>query len=156
MVKLQNWLEKYIHQDYAYLIVSGLIMVMQASILLGIGYIFDCVPFVLVTTIFVNCIRNFSSGMHMSNTFRCTIFTSILIIIFGYVSKMSTSYLWALFILYLYCVRDLYLRAPISHIDVKLDQRWYNTRPFIYIWKLLRIDTTKYDKPYDLIWYKKV
>lgn len=155
MVKLQDWLEKHIHQDYAYSLVSGLVMAMQTALLLWFGYLFDCIPFIIVSTFILNGIRNYSGGLHLGNTLRCTILTSMLIIISGYISVMSTSHLWALFLLYLYCVRDLYLRAPISNTDVDLQLRWYNTRPFIYIWKLLRINTTKYDKPYDIVRYRK-
>lgn len=130
-------------------------MIMQTSLLLLFGYIFDCIPFIIISIIFVNGIRNYTSGFHLSTTLKCTILTSMLIIIFGYISTMSVSHLWALFLLYLYCVRDLYLNAPIRHTDVDLQYRWYNTRPFIYIWKLFHINTIKYDKPYDLVWHRK-
>ena len=70
---------------------------------------------------------------------------------------MATDYLWIVFLMTLYSARHLYMVAPYEEQikDVEINLRWYNNKPYTYLWKLLKIDTTKYDKPYDMVWYRK-
>ena len=39
--------------------------------------------------------------------------------------------------------------------DIQPKDRWYNNKPYTLLWNKLNIDTSKYDKPYDIVWYRK-
>lgn len=121
------------------------------------GWLFDSLPFVIISSIVVNKIRKFSGGFHCSGNVKCAIISNILIIICGYASKYSLEWLWLIFLFTLISVKDLYIKAPFKEqvMDVEPHLRWYNNEPYTKIWKLLKIDTNKYDKPYDEVWYRK-
>lgn len=149
--KLQDHLTKYMHKDYSYLIICTIYLLSVYIPLLILGYIFDIIPFVIISSVVMNNIRNYSGGFHCTSNGRCLFISSILIIIFGYIAKQSIEYLWVAFFISVLSIKDLYEKAPFFVQDIELDKRWYNCKPF----SLLKINTIKYDKPYDRVWYRK-
>lgn len=149
--KLQDYLTKYMHKDYSYLIICAVYLLSVYIPLFTLGYIFDIIPFVIISSIVMNNIRTYSGGFHCTSNVRCLFISSILAIIFGYIAKQSVDYLWVAFFISVLSIKDLYIKAPLFVEDVPLDKRWYNCKPF----SLLKINTTKYDKPYDKVWYRK-
>lgn len=149
--KLQDYLTKYMHKDYSYLIVTFIYLLSVYIPLLIIGYMFNMIPFVIISVTLMSIIRNYSGGFHCTSNGRCLFLSSILTIIFGYIAKQTVDSLQFAFFISVLSIRDLYLKAPLFIEDVPLDKRWYNCRPF----SLLKINTTKYDKPYDKVWYRK-
>lgn len=153
--KLQDKLSKHIHKDYAYLIICAIYLLSVYVPLLAVGYIFDIIPFILISSIIMNNIRKYSGGLHMSSNGKCLILSSILLIVFGYIAKQTVNNLQFAFFISILSIKDLYEKAPLFIEDTLLEFRWYNCKPYTHIWKLFKINTTKYDKPYDRVWYRK-
>lgn len=156
--KIQDYIiTKTGNHDLAYYVVVILYLLSFNIPIFVVGYILDILPFVIVSTILTNKIRKFCGGFHCTSNGRCFIISFILIMSFGFISKMAVNYLWLVFLIALYCVRNLYEKAPFDEQvkDIELEMRWYNNKPYVYLWKLLKINTSKYDKPYDRVWYRK-
>lgn len=121
------------------------------------GILFDILPFVLISAVVFNKIRKFCGGFHCTSNLRCGIISNMLIIIAGYMSKCSLQWLWLVFLIALISIKDLYIKAPFKEqiSDIQPKDRWYNNKPYTLLWNKLNIDTSKYDKPYDIAWYRK-
>lgn len=87
LLKIQECLRQYVGARMAYLIVFTCYFIITSTILLSMGYVFNIVPFVVVSTIVVNSIRKYSFGYHESDNVKCMIMTIFLITIIGMVSN---------------------------------------------------------------------
>lgn len=123
--KTQLFLGKYMSKKCAYRIVFALYFMITYIPMLLVGYLFDIIPFILIATIIVNQLRSVTFGFHLDN-FRCIYLTICLLIIFGYISQNSNT--WVLFLISLYCCRDIYIRSPLKLIVKDKDLKWHENK----------------------------
>ena len=123
--EVQEFLSRYTSKHNAYLIVYWSYFIIMMIPLLSVGYFFNIIPFVIISTVCVNLLIKYCYSFHQSNI-KCFILTSFLIIIFGYISKtipMEWSFLIALF-----CMRDIYIRSPLKLTVKNKDEKWHRDR----------------------------
>lgn len=118
--KFQDWLIPKVGSGKAYYAT----IVLYTSIMLIIlglnGWLFDNWSMVIIASIIMNVIRNYTSGFHCHSLLNCIFLTNGLIILFGYISKQSVDNLWIVFLLgSLYIIKDIYLYAPLEDTDYK-------------------------------------
>lgn len=104
----QNFLSRYTSKRKAYLIVYWSYFILTMIPLCMIGYFFNIIPYL---TILTNTLLAYTYAFHQSND-KCMYLTTILIIIFGYLSK-TIPLEWS-FLIGLFCMRDIYLRSPLK------------------------------------------
>lgn len=151
--KLQDFLDKHMHKDYSFIITFCVYTMIVFTLLFTIGYLFNFIPFIIISIFTFERIRFYSGGFHMKDNVSCFLFTTPLFITFAYIlAQNSTDYLWVVFFICLICMRDLYHKVPLIYCDTEPKDRWYNCRPFIYI-KMNRnkLDSIVYDKK----WHRK-
>jgi len=123
--KSQNFLSRYMSKRKAYLIVYWSYFIITIIPLLSVGYFFNIIPYIVISCIISNWLRNFSYGFHLTNS-KCLYLTTILLIIFGYLSK-TIPLEWS-FLIGLFCMRDIYLRSPLKLTVKGKDEKWHRDR----------------------------
>lgn len=156
--KIQDFIiKKTDNHDLAYYVTCCIYLITTYTPIIVFGILFDILPFVIVSAIVFNKIRKFCGGFHCTSNLRCSVISNMLIIIAGYMSKYSLQWLWLVFLIALISIKDLYIKAPFKEQinDIQPKNRWYNNKPYTLLWNKLNIDTSKYDNPYDIAWYRK-
>lgn len=148
--KVQKNLEKIMHKDYAYLVVCMMYLMWIYGIIFTIAYIYNFIPFVVLSIFTFEKIRKYVGGFHMHDNISCILFTIPLIITISYIAKQTQDTLWIVFLICLICMKDIYSKAPLFYYDVDLEKRWYNCKPFIY----LPLKREKLNIAYDYKWHR--
>lgn len=123
--KSQKFLSRYMSKHNAYLIVYWSYFIITIIPLLSVGYFFNIIPYIVTSCIISNILRSITYGFHLTNG-KCMFLTTILLIIFGYISK-TIPLEWS-FLIGLFCMRDIYLRSPLKLIVKKKDEKWHRNR----------------------------
>ena len=111
ITKSQKMLVKYVGKKWSYRIVFTTYIIMVMTPIILFGWLFNYIPFIIISTITVNSIRSYSFGFHTSNG-KCTLLTYCLLIAFGYISK-TIQIEWSL-IFALLSMRYIYIKAPLK------------------------------------------
>ena len=130
--KSQRWLAKYVGKNWAYYIVfiAYTILITMPTIILG--YLFDCMTFMIISNLIVNIIRSFTYGYHNKSNIKCTLLTYTLLVILGYISK-TIQIEWSFFIA-LISARYIYINAPLKLTKKGKDRKWHRSRIQLSIW----------------------
>lgn len=127
-----------------------LYVIIQITLFIILGKIFDNYLFIIIGSIVYNSIMIFSYAFHCHKLDNCIIITQILFIIFGTLSKITP--LWVIFLLCLYSCRDIYNKAPIElNSDFNRDKDWYFKRITFLITMYLIISIIFYYLRLELI-----
>lgn len=133
--KFQDWLIPKVGSDKAYYFTIALYMSIMFFTLGLNGWLLDNWCMVITASIVINTIRIFTSGFHEKSLVRCIILTNILMIIFGYIAKHSTDSMGFVFLLMsLFCIKDIYLCAPITETDYKdRNSLWHKKKAIKFV-----------------------
>ena len=123
--RTQKFLSKYTTKHRAYLITYWSYFIITMIPLLSIGYFFNIIPYLIISCIIMNILRSITYGFHLTNG-KCMYLTSVLIIIFGYLSK-TIPLEWS-FLIGLFCMRDIYLRSPLKLIIKGKDEKYHRDK----------------------------
>ena len=130
--KSQRWIAKYVGKNWAYYIVFTTYTILTTIPTIILGYLFDCMAFMIISNLIVNIMRSLTYGYHNKSNIKCTILTYTLLIIVGYISK-TTSMEWSFFIA-LISARYIYIKAPLRLTKKGKDKRWHRSRIQFSIW----------------------
>lgn len=133
--KFQDWMITKVGNDKAYYSTIALYLTIMFSTLILNGWIFNNWLMVIIGSLIINIIRNYSSGFHCHVLMKCIILTNILFIIFGYIAKQFTGNLWVvLFLLSLYSIKNIYMYAPIIKTDhINKTNLWHKKMAIAWI-----------------------
>lgn len=122
--KLQDWLlEQDIH-DLAYWLTIIVYTSAMIVILALNGYIFNNWAMVIIGTIVMNTIRNYSGGYHCTSLVKCILFTNFLFVVFGFAAKLMPYSITA--ILSIVGILWIIYRTPVIETDYKdMFIRWH-------------------------------
>ena len=123
--KIQRYLAKYMSKKMAYRVVFTTYIILVMIPIIILGYLFDCMWFMIIGTLIVNKIRKYTFGYHTTNI-KCTIFTLTILTIMGYVSRtvpLEWSFLFALF-----SARYIYLNAPLRLTCKGKTLKWHRDK----------------------------
>ena len=111
---------------HAYLIVyCGYITIVSIPIL-TMGYLFDCIEFMIISSIISNYLMSVTYTAHMKNNIQCIMLTLVLLTIFGYLSK-TIPLEWS-FLIGLIATKKIYREAPIKVCKKSRDLKWHKSR----------------------------
>ena len=130
--KSQRWLAKYVGKNWAYYIVFITYTILITIPTIILGYLFDCMTFMIISNLIVNIIRSFTYGYHNKSNIKCTILTYTLLVILGYISK-TIQIEWSFFIA-LISARYIYINAPLKLTKKGKDRKWHRSRIQLSIW----------------------
>lgn len=103
--------------DKGYKITEYIWGIFALILTISVGYFTNNLIFALIFFIVTNLIKMYSGSYHCGSLNHCTLFTSLFIIIFGYITKSSLDYIWLIFIITLFCCKDIILKSPVSETD---------------------------------------
>jgi len=146
--KSQNFLSRFMSKHNAYLIVYWSYFIITIIPLLSVGYFFNIIPYIIISTVIVNILVNFTYAFHQSNG-KCLYLTTMLLIIFGYLSK-TIPLEWS-FLIGLFCMRDIYLRSPLKLTVKGKDEKWHRDRIMLIL--AICLFTSVIGLYFNLIWY---
>lgn len=109
----------------AYRIVFTSYIILTSIPILLMSYFLDIIPFMIISSVLVNELRRISFGFHLTNG-KCFILTLILISAFGYVAKNSET--WVLFLISIFCMKDIYINSPLKLTVKNKDLKWHEDR----------------------------
>lgn len=124
--KSQKWLAKYVGFKSAYRIVFTTYIILVSIPLILLGYLFDCIQFMIIGSLIINTLRSYTYGYHNKSNLKCTIFTYTMLIIFGYISKSIPSE-WTFFIAVL-SSRYIYINAPLELTHENKSRQWHRNK----------------------------
>lgn len=130
--KSQRWLAKYVGKNWAYYIVFIAYTILITIPTIILGYLFDCMTFMIISNLIVNIIRSFTYGYHNKSNIKCTLLTYTLLVILGYISK-TIQIEWSFFIA-LISARYIYINAPLKLTKKGKDRKWHRSRIQLSIW----------------------
>lgn len=130
--KSQRWLAKYVGKNWAYYIVFITYTILITIPTIILGYLFDCMTFMIISNLIVNIIRSFTYGYHNKSNIKCTLLTYTLLVILGYISK-TIQIEWSFFIA-LISARYIYINAPLKLTKKGKDRKWHRSRIQLSIW----------------------
>lgn len=148
IIKLQKWLGQYMSQKLAYYVVFCSYVIIVSIPIIILGYLFNCIIFMVVASILTNYLRKFSYGFHTTNG-KCIILTYCLLIIFSYLSK-TISLEWSFFIALL-SVRYIYLYAPLELTVKNKSRQWHRDKIQLIVFIYLIISIITFYFGFDLI-----
>lgn len=122
--KLQDWLlEQDIH-DLAYWITIIVYTTAMIAVLMLNGYIFNNWAMVIIGSIVMNIIRQYSGGYHCTSLVKCILFTNFLFVIFGFAAKLMP-YLMGYFLAIIGMLWIMY-RTPVIETDYRdMSAQWH-------------------------------
>lgn len=91
--------------------------VISTVIVLLFSWLCGCLEFGIISTICFNSLRDFSFGFHCKNLNQCILFTLLLIGIFGYISQSTLNYIELIFLIAMYCSKNIILKSPVGETD---------------------------------------
>lgn len=94
-------------------------------VMIPLTIIFDNWYFAIIASIVMNVTQQFTYSFHCKNLDNCVILTNCLFLAFGYISKQSLDYLWVVFLVCLFCIRDVYIKTPLKLIVKDKDKYWH-------------------------------
>lgn len=129
--KLQLFLKSKIGQPWAYYITCAVYLIITFSGLAIVGWIFGVIWQSVVLGILISILRGFTMGFHAHDNIKCFIISSVIMVIFGLLTKMAP--IWAIFLLCLYSCRDIYQKSPIElNADFEgKDEDWHFKRAIL-------------------------
>lgn len=120
---------KYGNTIKSYYIIS-IADILQVGICLGlVAYFSDMWIFIVIGSIVMNILSNYSYHFHCKNLNYCTIITCLIFYIFGYISKQSP--LWVAFLLCTFMIREMYIHMPLKIVNKHKSEEWHKKR-FIF------------------------
>ncbi len=143
--RIQNYIIlKTNNHDLAYYITCGVYLFLTFGGLFIIGYICGLTWQILLMTVLISVLRNYTMGFHCHTNIKCFIVSSVILIIFGIISINIS--VWAVFLLSIYCSFDIYKKAPVElNTDYKdKNADWHFTRAVIVILIYLIISIIAY------------
>lgn len=118
-------------------------------VLIPITIIFDNWHFAIIGSFVLNVLQKFTYSFHCKNLDNCIILTNCLFLAFGYISKQSLDYLWIVFLIGLFCIKDIYIKAPLKIIVKGKDEKWHKKMfvrwTFIFLLIIIMFIETKYN-----------
>lgn len=155
IIKAQRFLKKYIGYKWAYRVVYYSYGIVTLIPILVIGYLFKCIPFILISLFAMNILRRYTYGFHCDNNLQCNILSWILLPTFGYISK-TIPMEWS-FIFTLISMRYIYQKAPlkltIEDKDIKWHRKWINRLMVLYfILALVLVYFNLQEYASDILW----
>lgn len=122
---VQIYLAKYMSKKMAYRIVFTTYIILIMIPIIILGYLFDCMWFMIIGTLIINQLRKYTFGYHTTNI-KCTILTLTILTIMGYISKVAP--LWASFLVSLFSARYIYLNAPLRLTCKGKTLKWHRDK----------------------------
>lgn len=89
--------------------------------------LFDNWYFTVIGTIIYNICMKYTYSFHCKNLDNCILLTNLLFIIFGFIAKQSVDYLWVVFLLCLFIIKEIYLKTPLKITNDKKDKKYHKT-----------------------------
>lgn len=122
--KLQDWLlEQDIH-DLAYWLTIIVYTTAMIAMLVLNGFLFNNWAMVIIGSIIMNIIRQYSSGYHCISLVKCILFTNLLFVVFGFAAKLMP-YLIGVFLAIAGMLWIIY-RTPVIETDYKdMSVQWH-------------------------------
>lgn len=93
--------------------------------MIPLTYLFNNWYFAIIASIVMNITQQFTYSFHCKNLDNCIIFTNCLFLAFGYIAKQSLDYLWIVFLICLFCIKDIYIKTPLKLIVKNKDEYWH-------------------------------
>lgn len=126
-----EWIKKKIYAIYgntmkSYYIISIADFIQVGLCLLFIAYVFNLWYFVVIGSLIMYVLSNYSYHFHCKSLDNCTIITSILFYIFGFIASQSP--IWLAFLLCIFMIKEMYLKMPLKIIDKTKSEEWHNKR----------------------------
>lgn len=124
-----EWFDKRYSRIAGYYARNVVFTTLMVLLMIPLSIIFDNWYMAIIGTIIINILRGYTYGYHCKVLEKCIILTNSLFLIFGYIAKQSIGYLWIVFLLSLWCFRDIYIRAPIGKTKYKDKNRvWHKSQ----------------------------
>lgn len=105
--------------------IISVILMLFVMILLTI--IFDNLYFAIIGSLILITTQQFTYSFHCKNLDNCVILTNCLFLAFGYIAKQSLDYLWVVFLICLFCIKDVYIKTPLKLIVKDKDKYWHKS-----------------------------
>lgn len=100
-------------------------IVLMLIVMIPLTIMFDNWYFAVIGSIVINSIQFYTYSFHCKNLDNCVILTNCLFLAFGYISKQSLDYLWVVFLVCLFCIKDIYIKTPLKLIVKNKDKYWH-------------------------------
>jgi accessory gene regulator B len=115
--RFQDWiLEQDIHDVAYYLTTILYIAIMVATLALN-GWLLHNWYMVIIGSIVMNAIRQYSGGFHCTSLVKCIVFTNILFIIFGFIANYATAFYFEAMLFSVLCILWIIHRTPVTDSD---------------------------------------
>ena len=100
-------------------------IILMLLVMIPLTIIFDNWCFFIIGSLILIVIQQFTYSFHCKNLDNCVILTNCLFLAFGYISKQSLDYLWVVFLVCLFCIRNVYIKIPLKLIVKDKDKYWH-------------------------------
>ena len=122
---LYKLIPKNLHTKRIVLIRDIISIILMLLVMIPLTIIFDNWYFAIIASVAMNITQQFTYSFHCKNLDNCVILTNCLFLAFGYISKQSLDYLWVVFLVCLFCIRDVYIKTPLKLIVKDKDKYWH-------------------------------
>jgi accessory gene regulator protein AgrB len=140
--KIQHRLYSSYGKDMGYKIIEYVYAVLSMIIIGTIMWFTNNFIFFVINMIVINLIRAFSSGYHADNLNKCLCLSVLLLFMFGYILKSSLNYTWLVFIISLFCCRDIISKSPVNETDFTDNKTvgWHKQKlTYLMFWLLVSV-----------------
>ncbi len=100
-------------------------VILMLIVMIPLTAIFDNWYFAIIGSIVLIITQQFTYSFHCKNLDNCLILTNCLFLAFGYISKQSLDYLWVVFLVCLFYIKDIYIKTPLKLIVKNKDEYWH-------------------------------
>lgn len=100
------------------------------SMMFMLSNVFDTAWFVLISSIIFGCVQTYTYAFHCKNLDYCILLSNMLCLIFGYIAKFSTDYIWFILFIAVFCIKDIYLKTPLKKEKKYKDKKdkWFKKK----------------------------
>lgn len=117
--------------DVGYYLTIWLYTGIQICLLLGFGYIFNSIPFVIIGTIVTNTINYYTYTHHCHKLENCIILTQISFVVFGYLANTIETNLSL--ILCIMAFKNIYINCPLEKTVEGKSESWHRYKAVVLI-----------------------
>lgn len=115
--------EKYGNTKAVYRTIVMADIIQTLSCLLIVGYFFNSYQFIIIGSAIMVILSSYSYHFHCKNLNNCTILTTLLFVVFNYISQNAE--LWVSLMLCMLMFKDMYIKMPLKLVNKKKSEEWH-------------------------------
>lgn len=138
--KLRSFIDSKYNRNVGYYSICIIYTVSMIMCMFVLSFLFDNYSMAIIGTIIINGIRKYSGGFHCHKLENCILLTNVMFLLFGILSKYTIDYIGIIFIVCLFCSKNIYINSPIMETDyTDKSKSWHKNNIIVRIFIMLFI-----------------